>query len=74
MYTTGTISGSGMLVVQSTNSGWRRQFVNGAIGSFTLDSKQVVLEVNDSLFIFSLGSEKSTFLSIVKTFSQCRNG
>ncbi len=62
-----------MLVVQSTNNNWKKEFPGVVEGFFTGDNKQLIFQRNDTLFFLSLGSEQLNYTPNISNYKQSQN-
>jgi dipeptidyl aminopeptidase/acylaminoacyl peptidase len=61
--------GSNTLVIQSTSTGWKKEFIGVSAGIFSYDSKQVIFKSSDSLFFVSLGKDERKYIAGVSSFT-----
>ncbi|MEP7374553.1 MAG: prolyl oligopeptidase family serine peptidase [Chitinophagaceae bacterium] len=61
-------AGSKTLVIQSTCSNWKKEFIGANSGIFTGDNKLVVFKIIDTLFYLRLGSDSLTYSLNVSSY------
>lgn len=60
--------GNSTLVIQSTQNGWKKQFIGAERGFFTKDCKQAVFKRNDTMFLQKLGEVKIELITNVESY------
>jgi dipeptidyl aminopeptidase/acylaminoacyl peptidase len=61
---------SNTLIIQSTTSQWRKEFIGVTKAFFTEDSKKVIFMSDDSLYILKLGTDSTQFVKNVCSYKQ----
>jgi len=66
--------GNNTLIIQSTNAGWTKEFINGSDAVFSGDSKQIIFMRNDTLYFVSLGGNSLRFIGNVASYKKATFG
>ncbi|MES2329952.1 MAG: prolyl oligopeptidase family serine peptidase [Bacteroidota bacterium] len=67
--------GGSTLVIQSTESGWKKDLINIEGGEFSEDSKDYLYKIKDTLFFVSLGDEsKPKYITNIETYKKPASG